>query len=276
MTIVEAIKLVLQDSTTGLTAKEIYEEITKKELYSFGAKNPLGVVNSQIRRRCFGLDFPTSYPLKFFQIVGHRGTKNIFALYNENQPISEATNVQATRAKPTAEELPEERIDSALKEHITFIKQQVMDCILTNSPDFFERLVLDLLLKMGYGYGKQAGIVTGRPHDGGIDGIISEDKLGLGLIYIQAKRYSPSNKVGRSELQAFIGAMQHVQKGVFITTSNFTKDAVAYIDKQQQKNVRLIEGEFLTDLLVKYEIGVIPAQTISIYKIDADYYGVSG
>lgn len=109
-----------------------------------------------------------------------------------------------------------------MKEHIASIKQQVLDSILNNSPDFFEHMVLDLL-KMGYGYGKQAGVVIGRPHDGGIDGIISEDKLGLDLIYIQAKRYAPKNKIGRSELQAFIGAIEHIQKVVFITTSGFTK-----------------------------------------------------
>ena len=76
---------------------------------------------------------------------------------------------------------------------------------------------MDLLLGMGYGADKTSGVVTGRSHDGGIDGVISEDKLGLDLIYIQAKRYDPSNKVGRKEIQAFIGAMEHVQKGVFIT-----------------------------------------------------------
>lgn len=127
---------------------------------------------------------------------------------------------------------------------------------------------------MGYGYGKQAGVVTGRPHDGGIDGIISEDKLGLDLIYFQAKRYSTSNKVGRSELQAFIGAMEHVQKGVYITTSKYTKEAMAFIEKQQQKNVKLIDGDLLSELLVKYEVGVIPAQRISIYKIDSEYFNI--
>lgn len=270
MTIVEAIKSVLTNVPEGLTAKEIYDQIVDKNLYTFGAKNPLGVVNSQIRRRCVGLDFPTAYPIKAFRIVGQRGRKNRFALYDENSPLLEKSKV--TKPRNIAEELPEERIGAALKEHISSIKQQVLDCVLRNSPDFFEHLVLDLLLKMGYGYGKQAGVVTGRPHDGGIDGIISEDKLGLDLIYIQAKRYSPSHKVGRSELQAFIGAMEHIQKGVYITTSGFTKEALMFMNKQQQKNIKLIDSDLLSELLVKYEVGVIPAQTILIYKIDTDYY----
>ena len=270
MTIVEAIKEVLHQAPDGLTSKEIYDQIVKHNLYSFGAKNPIGVVNSQIRRRCAGLNFPTAYPVKVFRIVGHRGNKNKFALYDESVPQDKD---QPTKTiKNIAEELPEERIGAALEEHIASVKQQVLDCILNNSPDFFERLVLDLLLKMGYGYGKQAGQVTGRPHDGGIDGIISEDKLGLDLIYIQAKRYAPKNKIGRSELQAFTGAMEHIQKGVYITTSGFTKEAVQFMNKQQQKNIKLIDGELLSELLVRYEVGVVPAQSITIYKIDTDYF----
>lgn len=272
MTIAEAIKLVLSDYPEGLTSNEIYHKIIEKDLYSFGAKNPLSVVNSQIRRRCVGLDFPTAYPVKMFRIVGHRGKKNTFTLYSDNSPLPKTPIV--SKLKDATDELPEERIGSALKEHIQSIKQQVLDCILNNSPDFFEQLVLDLLLKMGYGYGKQAGIITGRPHDGGIDGIISEDKLGLDLIYIQAKRYNSKNKVGRNEIQAFIGAMEHVQKGVYITTSDYTKEAIAFIEKQQQKNVKLINGDLLSELLIKYEVGVTAAQIISIYKIDTDYFNI--
>lgn len=272
MTIVDAIKLVLINTPEGLTANEIYDEIIKKELYSFGAKNPLAVVNGQIRRRCVGLEFPTAYPVKTFRISGHVGKKNRFALFDETTPIDEIP--LNTKTKGVAELLPEEKIGLALQEHLVSIKQQVLDCVLNNSPDFFEHLVLDLLIKMGYGYGKQAGVVTGRPHDGGIDGIISEDKLGLDLIYIQAKRYtsSSSNKVTSKDLQAFVGAMKHIQKGVYITTSEYTRDAKEFIKEQQQKNIKLIDGELLAELLVKYEVGVALAQSISIYKLDTDYF----
>lgn len=266
MTIVEAIKEVLTDVPSGLTAKEIYNTIIKLGLYNFGAKNPIGVVNGQIRRRCVGLDFPTAYPIKIFRISGQQGKKNKFALYNDKNPLP------IIKPNDPGEYLPEEKIGIALSEHLSIIKQQVLDFILNNNPDFFEHLVVELLLKMGYGYDKQSGIVTGASHDGGIDGIISEDKLGLDLIYIQAKRYSLKNKVGRKELQAFVGAMEHIQKGVFITTSSFTKEAIEYIEKQQQKNVKLINGVLLSELLVKYEVGVFVAQTVSIYKIDSEYF----
>ena len=171
-----------------------------------------------------------------------------------------------------ADYLPEEKIAVAWKEHLSNIKQQVLESILKNSPDFFEHLVVELLLKMGYGSDKNSGIVTGRPHDGGIDGVISEDRLGLDLIYIQAKRYSSNCKIGRKDLQAFVGAMEHVQKGVFITTSSFTKEAEEFIRKQQQKSIKLIDGSLLSELLVKYEIGVLPAERITIYKLDYDYF----
>ncbi len=171
-----------------------------------------------------------------------------------------------------AEFLPEEKIASAINEHLLQIKQQLLDNIMANHPDFFEQLVVQLLLKMGYGYDKNSGIVTGGSHDNGIDGIISEDKLGLGLIYIQAKRYASNNKVGRKELQAFIGAMGHIQKGVFITTSSYTKEAFSFGTQQQQKSIKLIDGSLLAEYMVKYGIGVESVKTFSIYKINSDYF----
>lgn len=130
----------------------------------------------------------------------------------------------------------------------------------------------DLLLKMGYGYDRNSGVVTGGSHDGGIDGIIYEDKLGLDMIYIQAKRFSQRNKVGRKEVQAFIGAMGNIQKGVFITTSGFTKEAKSCTEQQPQKYVRLIDGSMLTDLMVKYGVGVDTIQSFNVYKLSSDYF----
>lgn len=139
-------------------------------------------------------------------------------------------------------------------------------------PEFFEHLIVELLLKMGYGYDSDSGIVVGGSHDGGIDGIINEDKLGLSLIYIQAKRYSSENSVGRREIQSFVGAMQNVHKGVFITTSSFTREAMEFAEHQQQKSLKLIDGEMLTRLMVKYEVGIIGQQSLKIYKIDNLYF----
>ena len=93
----------------------------------------------------------------------------------------------------------------------------------------------------------------------------------MDIIYIQAKRYNDSNSVGRKEVQAFVGAMENVQKGVFITTSKFTKEAVEFVERQR-KNIKLIDGELLADLVVKYHVGINVVQTVEVYKVDSDYY----
>ena len=112
----------------------------------------------------------------------------------------------------------------------------------------------------------------GKSHDGGIDGVIYEDKLGLSKIYIQANRNDSSNTIGRPLLQAFVGAMQDVQKGVFITTSTFTKEARNYAEKQQQKSLKLIDGDLLAELMIKYGIGLEKVQTYTVYKINEDFF----
>ena len=269
MTIIEAIKTILSQSTVGLTSQEIYNRIIEQNLYTFGAQKPVAVVNGEIRRRCSGLEFPTALPIKLFEIVGFEGKKPLFSLIGNgkapiNKPLKGASN---------SDILPEEKMLSAYSEHINLLKHSLMESVLNNSPSFFESLVMDLLLKMGYGYGKNAGVVTGRSHDGGVDGIISEDKLGLDLLYIQAKRYNRGNTVGRKELQAFVGAMENIQKGVFITSSSFTNEACNFVKKQQQKSIKLIDGDYLADLLIKYEVGINKVQDFTIYKIDFDYYG---
>lgn len=269
MTIIEAIKKVLESEPNGLSSSDIYEKIIENNLYHFKAKNPLGVVNGEIRRHCVGLDFPTAYPVKHFVIVGQDGKKLKFAINTTNHIYS---NNNEVLAKDNTDFLPEEKIVNAINEHLNQLKQLLMENIMSNHPDFFEKLVVDLLLKMGYGYDNNSGIVTGGSHDNGIDGIISEDKLGLDLIYIQAKRYSSSNKVGRKELQAFIGAMGNIQKGVFITTSSYTKEALSFGTQQQQKNIKLIDGNLLADYMVKYGLGIESVKSFNIYKINSDYF----
>ena len=270
MTIIEAIKDVLKNEPKGLSSAEIYQKIIENNLYQFGAKNPVGVVNGEIRRHCVGLDFPTAYPVKHFAIAGKDGKKLKFVV---NKNINSNNIHQSKKViEDNTESLPEEKIANAMNEHLQQIKQQLLDNVMLNHPDFFEQLVVELLLKMGYGYDKNSGIVTGGPHDNGIDGIISEDKLGLDLIYIQAKRYSKDKKVGRKELQAFVGAMGHIQKGVFITTSSYTKEAFEYGTNQQQKSIKLIDGDLLADYMVKYGIGVESVKTFNIFKINTDYF----
>lgn len=267
MTIVEAICKVLENENNGLTSKEIYKEICARGLYNFGAKKPEYIVNGEIRRRCYNFDFPTAYPVKFFEVSGYKDKKPLFILADKKSNKIQNSNKTIIKS----DELPEEKIGIAIEEHLSILRQQLFEKIMNNSPSFFEQLVVDLLLKMGYGYDQNSGIVVGKSHDGGIDGIINEDKLGLDLIYIQAKRYKENNSVSRKEVQAFIGAMENVQKGVFITTSKFTKGAITFADRQQ-KSIKLIDGELLVKLIVKYEVGINAIQTLTLYKIDSNYF----
>lgn len=143
------------------------------------------------------------------------------------------------------------------------------------TPSFFEKLVVELLVNMGYGGSiKDAGRAIGRSGDEGIDGTIKEDKLGLDVIYIQAKRWQPGNVVGRPELQKFVGALagQGAKKGIFITTSSFTKEALDYSPKNETKIV-LIDGERLAQLMIDYDLGVSLVNKYEIKRIDNDYFG---
>ncbi len=268
MTIVEAAKKVLETNADGMTSAEIYEAIIEQGLYIFGAKTPIHVVNYTVRKHCFGLDFPNASPVKYFKVEKIRGKRIQYALLDDHKPTVE----EHQQIDNTADQVPEEIIQNAHNQHIALIKENLIDVIMEKHPSFFERLVIDLLLKMGYGHDKDSGVVVGGSHDGGIDGVIYEDKLGLNTIYIQAKRYKRGNNVGCPELQAFVGAMENVNKGVFITTSTFTKEAQRYAKKQQQKNLKLIDGDLLTQLMIKYEVGVAAENAIKLYRIDTTYF----
>ncbi len=266
MTILAAIKTVLSQYG-GMTHIEVYQKIIDLELYEFGAKNPIAIVNGYLRRYCVGLDFPSSYPVKHFKIIGKKGTKNIYALNLESDAnVGEPGNWQ------DEEILTEEKISIAYDAYKKELKQKILEHILSCPPGFFERMVIELLLAMGYGADELSGRVVGRAHDGGIDGIIDEDKLGLSQIYIQAKRQERGNNVGRPAIQAFVGAMQNIQKGVFITTAAYTKEAMGYANNQQQKNIKLIDGEMLAELMVRYSVGLEKIHTYTVYKIDEDYF----
>jgi restriction system protein len=149
---------------------------------------------------------------------------------------------------------------------------EILDKVKTCTPPFFERLVVELLVKMGYGGTLQdAGQAVGKSGDGGIDGIIKEDRLGLDVIYLQAKRWEAT--VGRPDLQAFAGALlgKQARKGVFITTSNFSSGAKSYVDTITS-NIILIDGEQLAELMIDYNVGVSVAATYEIKRIDSDYF----
>lgn len=153
--------------------------------------------------------------------------------------------------------------------------EEILDTILTKTPMAFERLVVELLQKMGYGGAvEKAGRVTQYSKDGGIDGEIYEDVLGLGRIHIQAKRYQKSNTIGRPDIQSFAGALlgDNANKGVFITTSKFSADAIIYAQNLSNARIVLIDGQKLAEYIYKYGLGVQVEQTLSIKKLDTDYW----
>lgn len=168
---------------------------------------------------------------------------------------------------------PEELFESAYKDLQETLTAELLDAIKGCSPEFFERLVVDVLIKMGYGGSRrEAGAALGRSGDEGIDGIIKEDKLGLDIIYIQAKRWD-STTVGRPEIQKFAGALlgQAAKKGIFITTSKYSRAAEDYV-KGLDAKIILIDGERLAELMVEYNVGVDPVAAYEIKKIDSDYF----
>lgn len=158
-------------------------------------------------------------------------------------------------------------LDAALRDELLALLQQL-------SPQRFERLIIDLLIAMGYGGGELAnGLMTKASGDGGIDGIIHEDALGLDAVYVQAKRYAPDNRVSRPDVQRFIGSLtgEGATKGVFVTTSDFSKEAHEYLTRVQHRVV-LINGQRLSRLMIQHGVGVRVRQTYKLQSVDEDYF----
>jgi restriction system protein len=170
---------------------------------------------------------------------------------------------------------PDDRIEAAAKEIQSALSDDVLTRTLQNSPWFFERVVVDLLVKMGYGGSFQdaAARLTPRSGDGGIDGVINEDRLGLDRVYVQAKRYTPGVTVGRPEIQKFVGSLvgEGATKGVFVTTSTFARNAEEFVRHLPQR-VILIDGARLTALMIEHNVGVKAHRSIEIKRIDEDYF----
>jgi len=167
---------------------------------------------------------------------------------------------------------PQELIEDGFQKIKNDLSMELLNSVKHSTPPFFEKLVVELLLAMGYGGSrKDAGEAIGKSGDGGIDGIIKEDKLGLDVIYLQAKRWE--NPVGSKEIRNFVGSLvgHKANKGVFITTSSYTKDALEYVKTINHK-VILIDGELLTELMIENNIGVSKVQSYEIKKIDLDYF----
>ena len=195
-----------------------------------------------------------------------------------------ATTSSGTEKKQTAkviEELedskqtPTEQLENAYQTIVKDLAADLLQKVLEQSAQFFEHLVLDLLLKMGYGGSlSDAGLVTKYSHDDGIDGIIKEDKLGLDKIYIQAKRYNTANTIGKPQIQQFVGALdeQKARKGVFITTSSYSSEARKYAEEKASKKIVLIDGQELARYMIEYNVGVSLKHVYEVKRIDSDYF----
>lgn len=197
----------------------------------------------------------------------------VFVAWRDASRDKDSTEPERRSAVVTASTLtPDEIIDSAYQSLWLALADELLERVKACPPEFFERLVVQLLLKMGYGGSRQeAGKAVGKSGDGGIDGIINEDRLGLDAIYLQAKRWD--GVVGRPEIQKFVGALagQRASKGVFITTSRYSEDARDYAAVSQYKIV-LIDGQRLAELMIEHDLGVSVAATYQLKRIDSDFF----
>ena len=182
--------------------------------------------------------------------------------------------MSAALAATTSDATPEEQIDAAYLVLTSALKAELLQRALEQSPAFFERLIVELLVAMGYGGSHEdAARQLGKSGDGGIYGIIDEDRLGLDRIYVQAKRYAVGSSVGRPEVQGFVGSLVGLgaNKGVFVTTSSFSKQALDYARGLQQRII-LIDGARLTELMVEFGVGVRASRLIEVKRLDEDFF----
>jgi restriction system protein len=192
----------------------------------------------------------------------------------EASPVVQSGTPAAQPVQAVPVRTPDERMEHDFNLVEAALSEDLLAAVQGMSPKQFEQLIVDLLLAMGYGGGDRSmGERIGKSGDGGIDGIINEDALGLDAVYVQAKRYAPDSKVGRPALQAFVGSLtgEGANKGVFVTTSDFSREAKDYLNKVQHRIV-LINGERLARLMIQHEVGVRARQTYVIRSVDEDYF----
>jgi len=197
-----------------------------------------------------------------------------FAEFQTFVQRSKSPKIAPNYDEPSDESTPEEEIDVLYQYLRTALADALLETVLKLTSGAFERLVVDLLLAMGYGSSLESGQRVGRSGDGGIDGVIYEDKLGLDIIYVQAKRWSPDRKVGRPDVQAFVGSLMGVgaTKGVFITTSTFSPYAVEYVQTIPNMKVTLVDGERLAQLMIEHNVGVTVQKTYVLKQLDENYF----
>jgi restriction system protein len=200
--------------------------------------------------------------------------KDFYRGNNGVESVESTIDVLAPSQTLAASVTPEEQIESAHLALQSALRADLLQRILQNSPGFFEHVIVDLLVAMGYGGSHQnAARQLGRSGDGGVDGIINEDQLGLDRVYIQAKRYAPGNSVGRPDVQSFVGSLVGLgaTKGVFVTTSSFSQQAIEFATHLSQR-VILIDGERFTDLMIEHNVGVRVSRAVEFKRLDEDFF----
>jgi restriction system protein len=196
--------------------------------------------------------------------------------FDEYREVYESWKTQESDTEVIEEitENPEEDvIESLHRVHVEKLGSDLLEMVMKASPEFFEHLVVELVVKMGYGGSrKDAGKALGRSGDGGVDGVIKEDVLGLDSIYIQAKRWK--NPVGSDKIRDFIGALElrGAKKGIFLTASTFTESSRNAATSLVEKKIALIDGKDLTNLMVKYDVGVVETSRYAIKKVDQEFF----
>ena len=210
-----------------------------------------------------------------------RGVRSNSSTATPTQPAKSDTKNDVPKVAPSTSEpanvdesTPQELIDESIAQLESALVHDILERVRSISPGAFEQLVVDILLAMGYGGPAGRGTVTPASNDGGVDGIIDQDALGLSKIYVQAKRYAKENVVSRPDLQNFVGAMHgKATQGVFITSSSFTSGARAYAEELGSGvSLVLIDGERLARLMVKYGVGVQVERTYTVKRIDEDFF----
>lgn len=206
-------------------------------------------------------------------LKGYPAFSDYYRQFNASTEPDLKPAAESAQASPAT---PEEQIDAAHSVLAAALKADLLQRVLEQSPSFFERLIVELLVAMGYGGSHDnAARQLGQSGDGGIDGVIDEDRLGLDRIYVQAKRYS-STAVGRPEIQGFVGSLvgRAANKGVFVTTSNFSKQATDYAKALQQRII-LIDGVRLSELMIEFGVGVRVSRVVQVKRLDEDFFSES-
>lgn len=193
----------------------------------------------------------------------------------EEAPAATSREQQVTASVPVVSATPEERIEAARHELDASLRAEVLDRVRQMTPGDFEALIIFLLVRMDYGQGREEmARALGGSGDGGVDGVVHQDPLGLDRVYIQAKRYKEGNTVGPDAINSFIGALniKRANKGLFVTASSFTKQAMEHA-RHSTTHVVLIDGERLAELMVRHSVGVVVRDTVEIKAIDEGFFG---